>query len=224
MFKWVFKWLIRLIILAAVLGVILFLSRNAILRVYVEHEIHARTGMDAEIGRFSIGLAEPEITIQNLRLYNPPDFAGTPFLKIPELHVEYDPVALAQHQLRITLLRLDLGELDIVKNQSGQTNVLSMGLAAPLKKTGGGSASQTFTKQTGLEFKGIDVLNISIGRVRFIDLEDQHRNRTQNIGIENLVIKNVQSRADLAGLAVLVALRGGSFFDSLAALPGHGPH
>ncbi|HUA67866.1 MAG TPA: hypothetical protein VMA13_04895, partial [Candidatus Saccharimonadales bacterium] len=108
MLKWFFKWLIRLTLLVVVLVVILLLSRNAILRVYMEHEIHARTGMDAEIGRFSLGLAEPEITIQDLRLYNPPDFAGTPFLKIRELHVEYDPVALAQHELRIKLLRLNL--------------------------------------------------------------------------------------------------------------------
>jgi uncharacterized protein involved in outer membrane biogenesis len=215
MFKWVFKWLIRLVILAVVLVVILFLSRNAILRVYVEHEIYVRTGMDAEIGRFSLGLAEPEITIQNLRLYNPPNFAGTPFLKIPELHVEYDPVALAEHKLHITLLRLDLGQLDIVKNQAGQTNLFVLGVTLPTKKSGGGNAKQTFAKQTGFEFEGIDVLNISIGKIRFIDLEDQHRNRSQNIGIENLVIKNVQSPADLTGLAVLVALRGGDFFNSL---------
>ncbi|HUC83837.1 MAG TPA: hypothetical protein VL970_01485 [Candidatus Acidoferrales bacterium] len=224
MLKWFFKWLIRLTLLVVVLVVILLLSRNAILRVYMEHEIHARTGMDAEIGRFSLGLAEPEITIQDLRLYNPPDFAGTPFLKIRELHVEYDPVALAQHELRIKLLRLNLGELDIVKNQNGQTNIFSLGLAVPSKKSGGSNSNQVFTKQTGLEFKGIDVLNVSIGQVKFIDLENQQRNRTQNIGIEDLVIKNVKSQADLAGLAVLVALRGGGFFDSVIGLPDHGTH
>jgi len=53
------------------------------------------------------------------------------------------------------------------------------------------------------------VLNISIGTVKFIDLEDEQLNRTQEIGIENCIIKNVKSPADLAGLAVLVALRGG---------------
>ena len=111
MMKFIFKWLFRLAVLVVALVVILLLARNAILRVYVEHQIHARTGMDAEIGRFSLGLAEPTVTIQNLRLYNPPDFAGTPFLDIPEIHVEYDPAALAQHKWHITLLRLDLAEI-----------------------------------------------------------------------------------------------------------------
>jgi len=35
-------------------------------------------------------------------------------------------------------------------------------------------------------------------------------------------MKNVKSQADLAGLGVLVALRGGDFFGSLVNLPGHG--
>ena len=223
MIKFVFRWLFRLVILVVVLVVVLLLARNAILRVYLEHQIHARTGMDAEMGRFSLGLAEPEVTIQNLRLYNPPDFAGMPFLKIPELHVEYDPAALAEHQLHITLLRLNLGEIDIVKNQAGQTNIFSLGLAVPLKKSSS-NAGREFAKQTGLEFKGIDVLNVSIGQVRFIDLNNQHRNRAQSIGIENLVIKNVKSQADLAGLTVLVALRSGGFFDSLVGLPEPSAH
>ena len=91
MIKFIFKWLIRLVVLAVVLVVILLLSRNAILRVYLEHQIRAQTGMDAEIGSFSVGLAEPTVTIQNLRLYNPPDFAGTPFLDIREIHVGIRP-------------------------------------------------------------------------------------------------------------------------------------
>jgi hypothetical protein len=94
-----FKWLFRLFLLAVVLIVILLLSLNSILRVYVEHRIRAQTGMDAEIGKFSVGLIEPTVTIQNFKLYNPPDFGGTPFLDIRELHVEYDRAALAERQL-----------------------------------------------------------------------------------------------------------------------------
>ena len=88
--KWFFKWLFRLFLLAVVSIVILLLSLNSILRVYVEHRIRAQTGMDAEIGKFSVGLTEPTVTIQNFKLYNPPDFGGTPFLDIREIHVEYD--------------------------------------------------------------------------------------------------------------------------------------
>jgi uncharacterized protein involved in outer membrane biogenesis len=214
MVKWLFKWLFRLAALAVLLGVILLLSYNAMLRVYFERQIRARTGMDAEIGRFSLGLTEPTMTIQNFRLYNPPAYAGTPFLDIPEIHVEYDPAALARHELHITLMRFNLGEIDIVRNQAGQTNIFSLGLAMPSKKSGG-KPGRSFSQQTGLEFTGIDVLNVSVGTAKYIDLNNQRNNRTQIIGIQNCVLKNVKTPADLAGLGAFIALRSGDFFTSL---------
>jgi len=214
MIKFVFKWLFRLAILAVVLVIVLLLARNAILRVYVEHQIRAQTGMKAEIGNFSVDLAEPTVTIRNLRLYNPPAFGGTPFLDIREIHAEYDSAALAKHELHITLMRFNLGELDIVKNQAGQTNIFSLGLATPSKKNGA-AAARSFTRQTGLEFTGIDVLNVSIGAAKYIDLNNQQNNHTQVIGIQNCALKNVKSPADLGGLAALIALRSGDFFGSL---------
>jgi hypothetical protein len=219
--KWLLKWIFRLCLLAGVLLVILLLSFNAILRLYVEHAIHTQTGMDAEIGKLSVGLTAPKLTLQNFMLYNPPDFGGTPFLDIPEIHVEYDPLALAKHQFHVTLLRFNLGELDIVKNEAGQTNLFSIAGSVSVKNSGARSKAE-FTRKTGLEFTGIDVLNVSVGTLKYIDLKDQRQNRTQKIGLENCVIKNVKTPTDLAGLAVLIALRGGDFFGSLTGLPGHG--
>jgi uncharacterized protein involved in outer membrane biogenesis len=211
--KWILKWLIRLFLLAVVLAVILLLSLNSILRVAAEHRIRAQTGMDAEIGKFSVGLVEPTVEIQNLKLYNPPAFGGTPFLDIAEIHVEYDRAALARHEIHVTLMRFNLGELDIVKNEAGQTNIFALGVPLPAKKSSGGAAS--FRKQTGYDFRSIDVLNVSVGKVKFIDLKDQRNNREQTIGLDNLVLKNVKSRTDLAGLGLLITLRGGDFFKSL---------
>src|SRR5471030_2258010 len=134
--KFIFKWLLRLFILAVVLVVVFFLSLNSILRVVIEHNIRAQTGMDAEIGRFKLGILEPTVEIQNLKIYNSTNFAGTPFLDIPEIHVEYDRAALAKKEIHITLMRFNLGEFDIVKNQAGQTNIFSLGVALPAKNSG----------------------------------------------------------------------------------------
>jgi uncharacterized protein involved in outer membrane biogenesis len=220
--KWLFKWIFRLFLLAVVLIVILLLSYNSILRLWAEHRIYAQTGMDAEIGRLSVSLIRPTVTIQDFKLFNPPGFGGTSFLDIPELHVEYDPLALAKHQFHVTLLRFNLGELDIVRNDAGQTNLSSIVGSVSVKNSGARSKAE-FTRKTGLEFTGIDVLNVSIGTLKYIDLKDQRQNRSQKIGLENTLIKNVKTPADLAGLAVLIALRGGDFFGPLTGLPGHGP-
>ena len=218
--KWLLKWLLRLFLLGVVLVVVLLLSRNSILRAVVEHNVRAQTGMDAEIGRFSCGLVSPTIEIQNLRIYNPPDFGGTLFLDIPEIHVEYDRAALARHELHVTLVRFNLAEVDIVKNEAGQTNILSLGVPLPQKNRQPGSVVETLKKRVGLEFTSIDVLNASIGTVKFIDLKDPRNDHSQKIDIQDLPIRNVKSVNDLAGLAVLVVLRGGNFFGSLFALPG----
>src|ERR1039457_450664 len=219
--KFIFKWLLRLFILAVVLAVIFFLSLDSILRVVIQHNIRAQTGMDAEIGKFYFGLTRPVVEIKDLQLYNSADFGGTPFLNIPEIHVEYDRAALAKNHIHITLLRFNLGELDIVKNEAGQTNIFALGLAVPGKtELAKRKPLDEIKKQTGRDFTGIDVLNVSVGTAKYIDLADQKNNREQKFGIENQVIKNVQTPADLAGLAVLVALRGGDFFGSLVAPAG----
>lgn len=216
--KKLLKWLFALALLALVVVIVFLLSLDTILRVVAENRIRAQTGMTAEIGKFHLGLTEPVIVIRDLKVYNPPDFGGTPFLDIPEIHVEYDREALAKNQIHVTLMRFNLGELVIVKNEAGQTNLLSLGVAMPQKEKTGGSGSQglkEFKERTGLEFKGIDVLNVSVGTAKFLDLKNPANNREQKFGIENQVLKNVQTPADLAGLALLVALRGGDFFTSI---------
>ena len=211
--RFIFKWLLRLFLLAVLLIVIFFLSLNSILRVVMEHNIRAQTGMDAEIGHFKLGLAEPTMEIQDLKIYNSTNFGGTLFLDVPEIHAEYDRAALAKSELHVTLLRFNLGELDIaVKNQAGQDRRCRWRPCRLAKKING---KKSFTSQTGLEFTGIDVLNVSVGKVKFIDLEDQRNNRSQTIGIEDCVMKNVKTPADLGGLGLLIALRSGDFFGSL---------
>jgi uncharacterized protein involved in outer membrane biogenesis len=210
--KKLLKWFFGLLLLAVVLAVILLLSRDAIFRVIAENRIRAQTGMDAEIGKFHVGLLEPVVTIKDFKLYNPPDFGGTPFLNIPEIHVEYDRDALKKNQIHLTLVRFNLGELDIVKNEAGQTNLFALGVTLPTKEAQGGKELAEFKRRTGLDFQGIDVLNVSVGSAKFIDLKNPGNDREQKIGIDNLVMKNVKTPADLAGLAVLVALRSGDFF------------
>jgi hypothetical protein len=214
--KFIFKWLLRLFILVVVLAVIFILSLDSILRVVVEHNIRAQTGMEAEIGRFHVGLIDPVIQVENLRIYNPKSFGGTPFLDIPEIHVEYDKPALADGELHLTILRFNLGELDIVKNEKGQTNIFSMGLAMPSKEEiKKNQVMEEFKKRTKLDFGGIDVLTVSVGTFKYIDLKDPKNDRTQVVGMENVPLRNVKTEADLTGLVLDVMLHSDNFFDVL---------
>ena len=208
--RMLFKWVFRISFVLVLLIVVLVLSKDAIIKAAVERQIRAQTGMDVKIGRFSVGIFSPVATIENFRLYNTPEFGGTPFLDIPELHVEYDRAALTQRKLHITLLRFNLAELNIVKNEAGHTNIVNMMRnPAPQRPRNRNSASD-------VEFAGIDVLNLSLGKVRLLDLKDRQKSGELYIGLRDQVFRNVKSDSDLLGVLFVIWLRSG---DGLASRP-----
>jgi uncharacterized protein involved in outer membrane biogenesis len=204
--KRLIKWLFILMLAAVAVVVGLLLSKDAILKATVEQQIRAQTGMDAKIGRLSLGLLSPVVTIENLKLHNTPEFGGTPFLDIRELHLEYDRDALAQRKLKIKLLRLNLEELTVVRNPNGTTNISTMNTPAPSKPP----------KLAGdIEFKGVDVLNLSLGKIQLIDLKEPRNNRIRNVNLQNQVFHNVRTPGDLYGVLLILWTRsGGSGFIS----------
>ena len=200
--KWLFKWLLRLVFLAVLLVVLVLVFKDSVLRVVAENRIRSQTGMDVKIGKFSSGLFSPVVTVENLKLYNTAEFGGAPLLDLVELHLELDAAALAQRRLRIKLARVNLAELDIVRNEAGQTNLFSFqsrldGRNGFLKMPG------------GLEFDGIDVLNLSLGKAKFIDLKDAKNNREMRVDMQNQIFKSVKSDADVGGILFMIWLRSG---------------
>ena len=197
--KWFLKWAFRLFVFVLLLVLILVLSADAILKSLLEHQIRSRTGMEARIGRLSVGLLSPVLTMENCKLYNTAEFGGTPFLDIPELYLEYDRAALAQRTLHVKLLRLNLAELCIVKTASNRTNL---------------NTPPTNLKSTEMTFAGIDVLNLSLGRVRFLDLKHPALNREFSPHVQNQVLRGIKTPEDLYGVLILIWLRsGGGFVD-----------
>jgi hypothetical protein len=216
LFKFVFKWLLRLALLVVVLVVAALLLKDSVLRLVAEHRIRKETGMEAKIGRFSSGLLSPAVTIENLKLYNPAEFGGGLFLDVPELHFELDRLALAGRKLRLVLVRFNLAELDIVRNEAGQTNIFSLGAKVQAARKGGGGGGLGRWLE-GFQFDGIDVLNLSLGKARFIDLKEPRNNRDIDVQMKNQVFKNVKSEADLYGILFMAWLRSGG---KLALAPG----
>ena len=205
----------RLALLAVVLVIVLLLSFNSIVRILIEHNIREQTGMDAEIGRVDVGWTEPIFEIRDLKIYNTPGYGGTPFLDIPEIHIEYDRMALVKGDLHLKLLRLNLSELDIVRNEKGQINVFAT--AKLPRRNSGGTVAPSFKKQTGYDFTGIDALNVTFTRARYIDLQNRHNDRQQTIGLKDCVVPDVKSARDLAGLVLIIDLKSNHFFDPLVS-------
>ncbi len=198
--KWLFKWTLRLVVFCVVLIVVLLLSLDSIFKALLGRQIRASTGMDVKIGKLSVGLLSPVVTIEDLKLYNTAEFGGTPFLDIRELHVEYDRAALAQRVLHVKLMRLNLAELNVVKSDAGRTNLVISQAGPPPGVAG---------RQNELHFTGVEVLNLTVGQVRFIDLKNPRRNQQFNPNLQNHIVRNVKTIADLYGILVMIWLRSG---------------
>ncbi|HWC60939.1 MAG TPA: hypothetical protein VHC44_14680 [Verrucomicrobiae bacterium] len=200
------KWIFRLIALVVVSVVLLLVFKDTILRMVAEHQIRKETGMDVKIGRFSSGIFSPVVTIENLTLYNTPEFGGTEFLIIPELHIELDADALAAQKVKVKLARFNLAELDVVKNQAGETNIVTMLAKMPKGKLAPHGIHIGGKK---FDFESIDVLNLSIGRMRLIDLKDRKNDRDVAINADNQVFNNIKTEGDVYSIMFLIWLRSG---------------
>jgi len=139
--KKLFKWLFRLIPVLVLVVLVLLLLLDTIAKSLVERQIRELTGLEPKIGRVSIGLRSPTLAVENFKLFNSPDFGNSTFIDIPELHVEYDLPALRSRKIHLTLVRFNLGELHIVQNKNGRTNLQALQQRQKQKPSASASAT-----------------------------------------------------------------------------------
>jgi uncharacterized protein involved in outer membrane biogenesis len=202
--KRLFKWALYLFLVVVVLLVAAVLLLNTIVKEVVQSRLRSETGMDVKIGSLDIGLSTPTIAIENLKLYNTPEFGGSPFLDIPEIFVEYDKDAVRAGKLHLKLLRLNLAEIDIVQDKQGRLNIQS------LKEKGDTATAALNRQSSGFKFTGIDTLNVTLQKMRVSNLDAPNQAQEVDFGLTNQVFTNITSEADLAGMALVLDLRSGT--------------
>jgi uncharacterized protein involved in outer membrane biogenesis len=201
--KKLFKWGFRLLLLLIALVVALVLFRDSIAKAAAERHLRSATGMDVTIGRVTIGLKSPTITIQNLVLMNTADYGGSRFLDVPDFHIEYDLAGLLSRRIYLKLLRFNLGEIHIVQNKNGKTNLQALGDRTRQRKQTG---TPTESKPG---FQGIETVNLSIGRFKYTSYKTPANNQEVWVGVRNETVKNVKSTKDLEPLIARIALQKG---------------
>lgn len=207
--KFVTRWAFRLLILVIVLIVAGLLLKDTIAKSIAENRIRAETGLEAKIGKLEIGLFNPTLSIEDLKLYNNADFGGSPLLDVAELHVEYDRDALANQKVHLKLLRLNLSEIYVVRNKAGKSN---LGLA----KLNLWPEGQGKTDDKALKFAGIDTLNLTLGKVKQTTLDQTDKPVEFNLGINNAVVTGLATRKDFEDKLTPILLRAVSAITSQA--------
>jgi len=120
--KTLFKIIKWLLVLVVVLVVVLYFTRNIVARRAVEVAAKELTGFPLEIGSVDIGLFNGTLEVRDLKLSNPPEFHGGTFVIMPLLKVDYDTMSFLSKSPHIKELVVEVSEVDLVKNEKGETN------------------------------------------------------------------------------------------------------
>lgn len=219
--KTLFRWLFRLATGLALVIVVLALSRDFLLRQFLQWRLEAATGLEARIGYCHLSLSQPTVRVEGLKLYCPAQFGGVTFAEVPEVYGEYDRDALLGRRIHFRRVRLNLATLNVVADATGQTSL--EWLRARQKPGGAGETTYDWGRWplALVSFQGIDRLDLTLGRVAFSSLKNPGMHREVNLGVRGVELRNVRSMADLNGFVLGLVLRHG--LDFLGLTPSAAP-
>lgn len=201
--RWTIRIIVTLLFVCVVLMVLFILLKDVLAKNLAEKGLRDGTGMDARIAKMEIGLATPTISMEGLKIYNPPDFGGGTLLDLPELRMEYDPDAVGRGKVGFKTMRIHLAELHVVKDKNGVSNLDLLEKHSRQRKRD----PKDKDRSLGDSFSGIDVLYLTIDRVRMTDLGDPRKNQVINVGIKDEEMKNMKSEEDLKARFLLALVR-----------------
>lgn len=205
--KTLFRWAFRLLILLLVLFVAGILLLDPIAREVIEYKFSKQTGLEADIRSVDVGILNPRVTLEGIKIYNRPEFGGTPMLEVPELHVEYDREALRSGKIHFLLARVNIARLNIVENKTGLTNLKEAW--NHIEKSGGTGGSTNHGSSGHYSFAGIDTLNLTFSTAEFQSLGDPSLNETLSPRVQQQQFSKVNTGAQFSELLNFLLLRSG---------------
>lgn len=189
-----------LALLAAV--VVLLIFKDGILKKIAEARVQSETGLKASIGEFHVSLRSGAVHLKDFKLLNTREFGDSPLLDMPEIYVLLDVRQAAGSKLHFKEVRFNLAQAHVVKNKSGKLNLEALGKR---HKDSAGPKSKKQRRQ--MAFGGIDRLYLTLGSIKYTDLQDPAQNDERNLGIKNELVENVRSEEELEAQVLTVLFR-----------------
>jgi len=183
----------------------LSVAKDLTVKVSVENGVQLVTGLKLRINNFNTGVIRQVVNIGGLKLYNPPGFKDRVMLDMPHIYVNYDLPAIFKGVVHLKEVRLNMKELVVVKNESGELNLNSLNVVKAGKGSGGGQPSGHQGKAPAIK---IDTLHLKIGRAVY---KDYSKGGVPNIKEFNINTDETYTDIDnpyaLVGLIVVRALK-----------------
>jgi hypothetical protein len=198
------RWAIGVLAGVVVLLLALVLLRDVLLKAVAERSIEEETGLRAVIGELTTSLGSGALRVRDLKLYNPPEFGGKLMANVPELLVDVDAARAADGKLHFRELRLNLAELNVVRNASGRLNIdgvekrIRERLHKRRKKRG---------EKFEFEFAGIERMRLTMGQVLYTDLQHPRRALAVNLAVADETVTDLKTEEELEKWASALVFR-----------------
>ncbi|MFC1699634.1 hypothetical protein ACFL1I_06745 [Candidatus Omnitrophota bacterium] len=215
-----------LIIFILVIILITAFFRNLICKALIEGGVAKFTELQASIDLVHLDLLKNSLRLQGVNVLNPPGFKDENLARAEEIFIKYDLLGCLTGNPHLYLLKLDITEINIIRNEQNLSNMGGFKKAFPRKESkkknvsasnSAGAQDPKTTKQPPAKFM-IDQLEFSIGKIAFI-------NYRAGIGEPAVVIFKVKQPAvfknvsDFNNVIKSVSLEGGLFGNLTTIIP-----
>ncbi|MCP4255230.1 MAG: hypothetical protein GY775_17845 [Candidatus Scalindua sp.] len=175
-----------------VILVILATVKDYMIKSALEIATRQIVGVDAAIDQFSLKVINQSVAINGFRLYQPESFPEGIFIDITEISTSCDVSSLLRKKIHIPKLVLNLKEVVLIKDKSGNLNVDALKIAR-------NKESKTQDEKSKIDFQ-IDEMTLTIGKVYYkkYGQDDKPVIKAYDIGIKDKRFENITSPEQLA--------------------------
>lgn len=198
------RWLLRGLGLLLILFLVAVAFRDDLARSWLRQRIQTVTGLETELDSVQFRPETGSLGLMGLQLKNTAEFGGFPFLLAPNFEAELDFEALRKREFRFRKVRLNLAHLVVVRNPQGRTNLHALLEAVRARAS---ALDALLVAPPGLDFAGIEMLDLTLGTLHLIDLGPPVTRRDVGINLTNEMVREVRTASDLGPLVMRVIVR-----------------
>ena len=194
--------IIKIVIVALAIFVGLGVVKNGFTQMVLSGALSKAAHVPVHIGSTHVQLLATTIDLKNIRINNPRSFPEKLMLSAPEVYISFDLPGLFKGLAHFREVKLNLKEIVVIKNASGELNINALKPSKNEKKTESGRPQGEAPKLM------IDKLSLTIGRVIYKDYSQGGEPKTQvfDINIQDRQYTHIDNVQAVVSLVMFEAL------------------
>ncbi|MBL7092126.1 MAG: hypothetical protein ISS24_01835 [Candidatus Omnitrophica bacterium] len=171
-----FRTLKAFLILILIFVLVAAFFRHTLCRLLIEKATARATGLKLSIEDLNLNILNSNLCMRGITLLNPPGFKNEALGKAREIFIKYDLLGSLGGRLHLRLLKADIDEVNIIRNEKGGSNVSALKKGEFKAKASSGTSSTSLARKSVKRIKRkrqpkflIDRLEISLEKAAFMD-------------------------------------------------------